>query len=85
MDEIFESRVVGYEFFALTKTYILLGEPAETDIRSAVLDACLVHARCCTEFLVGRLKTDGTRTRNRNDVKPPAFSAATGPQPRLQP
>ncbi len=46
-----------------------------------VLDACLVHARCCTEFLVGRVSRKGQRTWKKGDVRPLDFLDSWQPKP----
>ncbi len=50
------ARVVGYERWALATAVARVNAMNDVHLATIVLDACLVHARCCTEFLVGRVR-----------------------------
>lgn len=79
------SRVVGYELFAFATTVPYVATLKDFYLARSALDACLVHARCCTEFLVGRVNRKGRRDwTNPNDVRPRDFLTAWSPAPANQ-
>ena len=84
-EAILQTRVVGYEFQAFETAYGRVGTVEGEFIAYDVLDACLVHARCCTEFLVARKKRKGQQRGKRGwfseDVNPLDFVDSWYPEP----
>lgn len=75
------ARVIGYELWAFATTVARVDTVDDVYLANNVVDACLVHARCCSEFLVGRVNRNGERSWKKADVRPLDFLDQWEPEP----
>ncbi len=74
-------RAVGWEIYALAAAVAAVREEQDILRRTLLLEATLTHARCLTEFLVGRLdKKSVRRWKHASDVTPGALMATWDPE-----